>query len=94
MVTQYGITSISQLKELVKNGEIDSKKAVTFTAPKGGLYKLNKNQVKMLGYHSKLKRIPREFTEALEESTKYIIAKKFGKKAFDIVFAGSYRRKA
>ena len=48
----------------------------------------------MIDYHSRLKRIPRAFTKALEETTKYLLDKNFGKNSYQLAFGGSYRRGA
>ena len=93
LVQKNGIKNIDQLKSLAKSVKPDAKGAITFPAPRGKI-KLSKNQRKMLFYHHKLRRIPREFTRMYELTTKYLIGEKFGYKGYKIVFSGSYRRGA
>ena len=93
LVKDYGFKNVSELRKAAKIGYFDSGSYVT-KSPNGKKLKFTKNQKKMIDYHTRLKRIPRAFTKALEETTKHLLDKKFGKNSYQIAFGGSYRRGA
>ena len=94
MVKKYGFTTVASLEKAVKVSEKKGKKegGITIPTPNGKTTKLTKNQRKMLGYHKKLKRLPRTFIKIFEETTKHLIEKIYGTTGYEMVFAGSYRR--
>ena len=89
----YGFKNVSELRKAAKIGYFDSGSYIT-ESPNGKKLKFTKNQKKMIDYHTRLKRIPRDFTKALEDTTKHLLDKKFGKNSYQIAFGGSYRRGA
>ena len=93
LVKDYGFKNVSELRKAAKIGHFDSGSYVT-KSPNGKALKFTKNQKKMIDYHTRLKRIPRAFTKALEDTTKHLLDKKFGKNSYQIAFGGSYRRGA
>ena len=93
LVKDYGFKNVSELRKAAKIGHFDSGAYVT-KSPNGKSLKFTKNQKKMIDYHTRLKRIPRDFTKALEDTTKHLLDKKFGKNSYQIAFGGSYRRGA
>ena len=93
LVKDYGFKNVSELRKAAKIGYFDSGSYVT-KSPNGKKLKFTKNQKKMIDYHTRLKRIPRAFTKALEDTTKHLLDKKFGKNSYQIAFGGSYRRGA
>lgn len=93
LVNDYGFKNVSELRKAAKIGYFDSGSYIT-KSPNGKTLKFTKNQKKMIDYHSRLKRIPRAFTKALEETTKYLLDKNFGKNSYQLAFGGSYRRGA
>jgi DNA polymerase/3'-5' exonuclease PolX len=93
LVKDYGFKNVSELSKAVKIGYFDSGSYIT-KSPNGKTLKFTKNQKKMIDYHSRLKRIPRAFTKALEETTKHLLDKNFGENSYQLAFGGSYRRGA
>ena len=93
LVNDYGFKNVSELRKAAKIGYFDSGSYIT-KSPNGKTLKFTKNQKKMIDYHSRLKRIPRAFTKALEETTKHLLDKNFGKNSYQLAFGGSYRRGA
>jgi len=93
LVNDYGFKNVSELRKAAKIGYFDSGSYIT-KSPNGKTLKFTKNQKKMINYHARLKRIPRDFTKALEDTTKHLLDKKFGKNSYQIAFGGSYRRGA
>lgn len=93
LVNDYGFKNVSELRKAAKIGYFDSGSYIT-KSPDGKTLKFTKNQKKMIDYHSRLKRIPRAFTKALEETTKHLLDKNFGKNSYQLAFGGSYRRGA
>ena len=53
---------------------------------------LTKNQRLMLKYHNKMKPLPRRFIKKFETSLHKLLDREFGKKSYQLLFTGSYRR--